>query len=92
MTWRCRIPTWKARQLQEAAEVIPTLQQQRGDVISARVYERLRVLVRQRRRSPSSHRNSHLGQCRAESPHKVPCQPNKSRVSKRYIPQADLRR
>ena len=27
-----------------AVEAIPTLQQQRGDVISARVYERLRVL------------------------------------------------
>jgi len=37
-------PTWKARQLQEAVEAIPTLQQQRGDVISARVDERLRVL------------------------------------------------
>ena len=44
MPWRCRIPTWKARQLQEAAEVISTLQQQSGDVIGARVYERLRVL------------------------------------------------
>jgi hypothetical protein len=26
MTWRCRIPTWKARQFQEATEVIPSLQ------------------------------------------------------------------
>ena len=32
---------WK---LQEAVEAIPTLEQQRGDVISVRVYERLRIL------------------------------------------------
>jgi hypothetical protein len=64
--------TRKARHFQEATEVIPTLDQQRGDVIGARVQEDLRALVRQRRRSPS-HRHSQLGQCPAKSPHQIPC-------------------
>ena len=64
---------WKARNIQEAAEVIPTLDQQRGDVIGTRVQERLWALVLHRRRSPSSHRDSQLWQRRAKSPHKISC-------------------
>src|SRR6185295_20334246 len=75
-SWCCEagsLRDYEAWHLQEAAEIIPTLDQLRGDVIGARVQERLRTLVRERRRCPSSHHDSQLWQCRAKFPDKIPC-------------------
>ncbi len=63
----------KPWQVQEAAQIIPTLNQQRSDVVGACADERRRAIICQRRRCPSSDGDSQLWQRRAKSPHQISC-------------------